>query len=109
MRVAVTDVVDLPDHTAFKQILSDLFIDLPDIGPLPVALRKVAVLVDGVYRRKAFFFGELKIFFTVSWSQVDDTGTVFGTDVLGTPDLVRIFAAINKERLIAQPDKVLPL
>src|SRR5690606_19146946 len=63
--VAVLDVVDLPDDSAFLEIFCDLLVYFPDIMSLPVTFCEEPILVDGMDRRKSFFFGELKVFFTI--------------------------------------------
>ncbi len=56
MRVAVPDVVDLPDYTVLVQGLGNLLIYLPNLLTLPFTLAIKSIIIDYRNERKALFF-----------------------------------------------------
>src|SRR5690606_26383325 len=100
VRVGVADIIDLPNDTAGMQVFCDLLVDVPNIFSLPIPFSKETIFINRMNDRDALFLSQGKVFFAVSWSNMNGTGTVVSADIVGMPNLMSTLAAIGKEGFI---------
>ena len=94
VRVAVTNIVDLPHCSALVKCLSDRFIYRPNVLAFPFSLCVIAVFVDDMDNRNFFTLCHSKIFLAIGWCNMDDARTIISTHIVCMPNFVGVRTTI---------------
>ena len=107
MRVAVRNVINLPNHSALVERFSNLLINIPDVLALPFTLFVIATIINIQDKWKSELPRQCIVLFTIGRRQVNNPGTVFQSHIIGVPNFMGLRTAIFKQRLIAFTDQFL--
>ena len=81
MRIAVTDIVDLPNDAAFFQLFSDALVTFPNILAFPITLGEKSIFVNNVHNGNIVSLSEIKVLLTVCRRNMDNARTILSRHI----------------------------